>query len=103
MKSIALTRTITPPDGHFCPAKQDSVHQSTALDIQSLPTKAQQPLPTGFAVLEIDGSGGAVNIYAWNGTGWEDDINGGPVTSATTITGTVHFRNSATYDVEFVW
>lgn len=103
MNSIALTRSIMPPDGHFCPAKQDSVHQATSLDIQTLQTKAQQALPFGFTVMEINGSGSAVNIYAWNGTGWEDDVNGGLVTAATSITGTVHFRNPATYDVEFVW
>lgn len=103
MNSIALIRSITPPEGHFCPAKQDSVYPSTSLDIQTLPTKAQQLLPAGFAVLEIDGSGSAVNIYAWTGSGWEDDINGGPVEASTDITGMVHFRNPAAYDVEFVW
>jgi len=103
MNSIALIRSIMPPDGHFCPAKQDSVYVSTALDIQTLLAKAQQALPSGFEVLEIDGGGGAMSIYTWIGSGWEDGINGGPMTASTSITGTVHFRNSATYDVEFVW
>jgi len=103
MKSIALTRSIMPPDGHFCPAKQDSVYDATALNIQTLPSKAQQSLPPGFEVLEIGSGGSAVNVYGWTGSGWEDGINGGPVTAATSITGTVHFRNPADYDVEFVW
>ena len=98
MNSIALTRSITPPGGHFCPAKQDSVYEADSFNIQDLPAKAQQSLPNGFTVLEIS----AGNIYGWSGTGWEDEINGGPV-SSTSITGTVHFRNPATYDVEFVW
>ncbi len=102
MNSIALTRSIIPPDGHFCPAKQDSVYEATAFDIQSLPSKTQQPLPSGFEALEING-GSVDNIYAWTGSEWEDGINGGVVTSPTSITGTVHFRNPSSHDVEIVW
>lgn len=103
MNSIALTRSIMPPAGHFCPSKQDSVYVSTALDVQTLSAKAQQALPSGFEVLEIGSGGGAVNIYTWVGSSWEDGINGGPVTTPTSITGTVYFRNPANHDVEFVW
>jgi len=99
MKCIALTRSIMPPDGHFCPAKQDSVYEATSFDIQTLPSKAQQDVPASFLVINIFTG----NVYAWTGSGWEDGINGGSVTAATAITGTVHFRNPADYDVEFVW
>lgn len=73
-----------------------------ALNVATLNAIASSTLPTGFSVARIGTDGSASEIYAWSGTGWEDDINGGPVTS-TDINGLVRFGNPSSTDISFSW
>lgn len=72
------------------------------LDVTTLNAKASSSLPPGFAVERIDSGGSAAELYEWNGSQWEDGINGGPV-SSTSITGTVRFVNPSSTDISFPW
>lgn len=101
MNSLHLQRSIMPPNGFLCAAKQDSVYSATNFNIAVLSSKAYQVLPVGFEVLVMT-SGSASSIYGWNGTAWEDEVLS-EIVEETNITGAIHFRNPADYDVEFVW
>lgn len=72
------------------------------LDVTDLNAKADSPLPTGFQIEKLDTFGAAIEIYVWNGSEWEDGINGGVVRS-TSITGVVLFANTGSVDVDFTW
>lgn len=102
MPTLHLQRTILPPLGHLAPAKQDSIHSAANLNIATLPLQSQQTLPVGFEVFAIGSGGAPTALYAWTGSAWEDETTSEIVT-ATDITGIVHFRNPADFDVEFVW
>ena len=75
---------------------------ATSLNATTLNAAASSTLPTGFAVERIDSGGSAAELYEWNGSQWEDGINGGPVTS-TSITGAVRFVNPSSADISFSW
>lgn len=72
------------------------------LDVAALNAVASSALPTGFSVARIGNDGSAAELYAWDGSSWQDDINGGPVTS-TSITGNVRFGNPSSTDISFAW
>lgn len=72
------------------------------LDVATLNAVASSVLPAGFSVARIGNDGSAAELYAWDGSSWQDDINGGPVTS-TSITGNVRFGNPSAIDIYFSW
>lgn len=72
------------------------------LDVTTLNAIASSALPTGFSVARIGNDGSAAELYAWDGSAWQDDINCGPVTS-TDINGPVRFGNPSSTDISFAW
>ncbi len=99
---LDITRNIVPPNGVLCPTNQTIVISNASFSLTDLTSKMQQPCPTGFSISVIGGSGQATAIFIWNGTGFEDDINGGLAPSQT-ITGIVQMNNPAGYDIEIIW
>lgn len=102
MPILNIQRTIIPPLGFLAAAKQDSIYSATNLNIGNLSSSAQQSLPEEFEIQVIGTTGQPIKIYGWTGSAWTDYDTFEEVTT-TDITGIVHFRNPANYDVEFIW
>jgi len=69
------------------------------LDICTLPTPT---LPNGFQVMLLGSGGSAVESYGYDNGSWVNEGTFETVTS-TALTGTVLFRNPASYDIGITW
>lgn len=94
--TIARTPATAPPLGLIVPAKQ-SILQQVDTTLDSVRNACVTEFPLGVAV-HVGG-----NIYAWDGSAWQDDVNSGPVTGATVIQGEAAIVNPAAYDIGITW
>lgn len=95
---IPYTRKLDtiPPNGLIIPAQQ-SIIQRLNTTLEGIRTACVTDFPPGLAI-HIGG-----NIYAWDGAGWQDDVNGGTVAGSTILDAEAMLVNPAGYDIGITW